>query len=171
MAVERAEARPEPGAGAGMALGLRALTALPTDLGCRSETSISKGTGGEERCEILAVLLVLCVAFAAGCGATMTAATPEALKDDLPQGEDLGLETEREFEWDNATDYSVQGPVYSEGTKPSEWIDAIENAGFEAGAGAMLVDESRARPCGSVPPSSIRTRVRPRPATGCTRRI
>ena len=119
---------------------------------------------------VLASLLALTAAVATGCGGDDGGATPEALKDHLPEGKDLGLQTEREFEWANATDYSVEGPGYSEGTKPSEWIDAIENAGFEAGAGAILVDESRARPCGSVPPNSIRRRVRPRPVTGCTRR-
>ena len=124
---------------------------------------------GPSMAAVLASLLALTAAVATGCGGD-DGGTPEALKDHLPQGEELGLETEREFEWNNATDYSVQGPGYSEGTKPSEWIEAIEDAGFEAGAGAMLVDESRARPCGSVPPNSNRRRVRPRPVTGCTRR-
>ena len=90
---------------------------------------------------VLASLLALTATVATGCGGDDDGGTPEALKDHLPQGEELGLETEREFEWDTATDYSVQGPFYSEGTKPSEWIEAIEDAGFEAGAGATLVDE------------------------------
>ena len=86
-------------------------------------------------------MLALTVAIASGCGDEDGGGTAEALRGHLPQGEELGLETEREFEWGNATDYSVQGPAYSEGTKPSEWIDAIENTGFEAGAGAILIDE------------------------------
>jgi hypothetical protein len=90
---------------------------------------------------VLASLLALTAAAATGCGGDDDGGTPEALKGHLPQGKDLGLQTEREFEWTNATDYGVQGPFYSEGTKPSEWIDAIENAGFEAGAGVTLVDE------------------------------
>ena len=90
---------------------------------------------------VLASLLALTAAVATGCGGEDDGGTPEALKDHLPQGEDLGLETEREFEWENAADYSIQGPGYSEGTQPSEWIEPIEDAGFEAGAGAVLVDE------------------------------
>ena len=97
---------------------------------------------GPSMAAALASLLALTTAVATGCGGDGGGATPEALKAHLPESKDLGLQTEREFEWTNATDYSVEGPGYSEGTKPSEWIDAIENAGFEAGAGAILVDGS-----------------------------
>ncbi len=50
------------------------------------------------------------------------------------------MDVEREFEWDNATDFVVQGPYISDATAPSELIGEIEDAGFQGAAGVQLTD-------------------------------
>jgi hypothetical protein len=65
------------------------------------------------------------------------------LKSHLPTADDLGLESEREFEWDNATDFVVQGFVLPEATPPSELVAAIDDAGFQGAAGTHLADPPR----------------------------
>jgi hypothetical protein len=52
----------------------------------------------------------------------------------LPAADALNREVDRQYEWENATDFVVQGVIYSETTPPSELIGPIEDAGFEAGA-------------------------------------
>lgn len=44
----------------------------------------------------------------------------------------------RTLEWENAVDYVVQGLFISQNTRPSEVVDVVEDAGFEAGAGEIL---------------------------------
>jgi hypothetical protein len=53
---------------------------------------------------------------------------------------DLGVQQQREFEWDNATDLLVQGLVIPEATAPSELGAAIEDAGFQGAVGRELAD-------------------------------
>jgi hypothetical protein len=57
----------------------------------------------------------------------------------------LELEVEREFSWDDATDFIVQGVHISEETPPSQVIEAIEDEGFVAAAGHLLKDEKGER--------------------------
>jgi hypothetical protein len=90
-----------------------------------------------------AVVLTALVIGIGACGSDDGDTSSAALKERLPAADDLGLKPERKFEWDNATDFVVQGVPYSEGTKPSELIDAIEEAGFSGGAGAVLADHRR----------------------------
>jgi hypothetical protein len=58
----------------------------------------------------------------------------------LPAAGDLGVNQQREFEWNNATDLLVQGLVIPEATTPSELGAAIEDAGFQGAVGRELAD-------------------------------
>jgi hypothetical protein len=69
-------------------------------------------------------------------------ASSAELTERLVPAEDVGLVAEREFEWDNAIDYAVEGLYKSEGTPPSEFVAAIDD-GFDAAAGEVLRDEKR----------------------------
>lgn len=92
----------------------------------------------------LALLACLAIAaLAGGCGdddsSTGDASTSELLKQLVP-AEEVKFEVEREFEWDNPTDFVAQGVFYSEQTAPSELIGEIDDAGFTAAAGQHLKD-------------------------------
>ena len=93
---------------------------------------------------LLAVALLLLVPLiAAGCGGddddeggNVSAAD---LSDRLAPAQELRLgKSERQFEWEEATDFIVEGVFRSEGTTPSELIDKIEEEGFAAAAGEVL---------------------------------
>jgi hypothetical protein len=84
----------------------------------------------------LAILFV--AALLAGCGGD-DETSPESLRSRLlPASEVPGFKLKRTFEWDNAVDYVVQGLFVSQNTRPSEVIDVVEGAGFEAGAGEIF---------------------------------
>jgi len=79
----------------------------------------------------------------AACGGDQGDTSLVDLKERLPAAKVHGLESERGFEWDKATDFVAQGVFYSEGTKPSELIGAIDDAGFNGGVGAVFSDPKR----------------------------
>jgi hypothetical protein len=56
----------------------------------------------------------------------------------LPASAVQDYKVKRTFQWDNAVDYVVQGLFISQNTRPSEVIDVVEDAGFEAGAGEIF---------------------------------
>jgi hypothetical protein len=92
-----------------------------------------------------AVLLAIVVSalVGAGCGGGDDGGggvSLAELKSRLPVAGDLGLESERDFEWDNGTDFVAQGLFYSQGTAPSELIAAFDDAGFQGAAGSQLAD-------------------------------
>lgn len=62
------------------------------------------------------------------------------LRGHLAAAGDLGVQQQREFEWNNATDLLVQGLVIPEATTPSELGAAIEDAGFQGAVGRELAD-------------------------------
>jgi hypothetical protein len=73
-----------------------------------------------------------------GCGGDDDEASTAGLKERLVPAEDVQLTEERSFEWDNATDFVIQGLYMSEETKPSEFIGAIDDPGFDGAAGEIL---------------------------------
>ncbi len=96
----------------------------------------------------LPTLLIGLALLGAGCGGDDDGGggvSPEDLASRLPAAEDLKLETEREFTWDNSTDFAFDGFFFSEGTTASELIATLDDAGFEAGAGARLKDPAKMR--------------------------
>jgi hypothetical protein len=96
----------------------------------------------------LAVLLL--AAFVAGCGGDDDESSPASLTTRLlPASEVPGFDVERRFEWENAIDFTVEGVFLSQNTRPSELVDVIEDAGFEAGAGEVL-SKSRMGPSMTV---------------------
>ncbi len=90
-------------------------------------------------------------AVGAGCGGDEGGdePAPESLATQLPPPSQLGpLREERSFNWDNATDFVVEGTVLPEATAPSSAIEQIDDAGFAAGAGQILVPKG---PGGGAP--------------------
>jgi hypothetical protein len=85
----------------------------------------------------LPALALAVAAGLSGCGGDDDASTA-GLSERLVPAEDVQLEEERDFEWDNATDFVIQGLYMSEGTTPSEFIGAIDDSGFDAAAGEIL---------------------------------
>jgi hypothetical protein len=84
------------------------------------------------------VAILLLAAFVAGCGGD-DETSPDSLRSRLlPASEVPDFKVERTFEWENAIDYVAQGLFVSENTRPSEVVDVVEDAGFEAGAGEIL---------------------------------
>lgn len=97
-----------------------------------------------------AAVCLATAAFVAGCGdddsssddSSSSGTSASTLKERLMPAEELDLEVGREFEWDNPTDFIVEGVFISEGTTPSEIIGEIDDAGFSAAAGQIAHDES-----------------------------
>jgi hypothetical protein len=81
--------------------------------------------------------LVALPAVGLACGGDET--SPASLKDRVIPAANLKLKSEREFEWDNPTDFVVEGIHGPEKTRPSDIISAIDEAGFEAAAGRQLI--------------------------------
>ncbi len=84
------------------------------------------------------------VAAWSGCGgdeSSDTDASASGLTEQLVDAGEIGLESEREFEWDNPTDFVTQGVFFAQETAPSELIGEVEEAGFQSAAGAALKDE------------------------------
>jgi hypothetical protein len=93
-------------------------------------------------------LLLLTAFAAAGCGdddEQDAAATPADLLASLPTANELGHQPFREDEWDSATDMLVQGIVIPEDTSLEDLAAELEDAGFQAAAGAEFEnpDEDR----------------------------
>jgi hypothetical protein len=84
----------------------------------------------------------------AGCGGDGGGeASPADLEPLLPPPSQLGpLEMERTFEWDNATDFIVQGTVLPEDTPPSSSVEKMDDAGFQAAAGEQLIPKGGGAP-------------------------
>jgi hypothetical protein len=81
-------------------------------------------------------------AVGAGCGGDGDddEPAPESLAGLLPPPAELGpLREERSFEWDNSIDFIVEGTVLPQATAPSSAIGEMDNAGFAAGAGQILI--------------------------------
>ena len=88
-------------------------------------------------------------AAAVGCGDDdePEGPSPESLKSLLPPASQLGpLKPGQTFEWDNATDLVVIGLVFPEATAPSDSSAQIEDAGFVAAAGELLMPRGGGSP-------------------------
>jgi hypothetical protein len=92
----------------------------------------------------IALLAAMTMATVAACGDDdEDGVSPAALEERLfPESElrRLDLEVDRTFTWDNPTDFTVQGLFLPEATPPSDAIETIDDAGFEAAAGQFLRD-------------------------------
>ena len=83
---------------------------------------------------IVAVML-LAIGLAA-CGDDNGGTSSAELKSQLlPASGVKGFKVERDFEWDNPTDLTVQGLFLPQDTLPSEAVSEIDDAGFDAAAG------------------------------------
>jgi hypothetical protein len=100
---------------------------------------------------LLPLSAVLALALFAGCGGSDKSTSPASLNSRLLSASQMpGFKVSRTFEWDNPTDLFVQGLFTSETTKPSEFIRALENDGFDAGAGEQLQRGGNQGPQGLV---------------------
>jgi hypothetical protein len=89
----------------------------------------------------LATLVIVIAACAGGDGDDGGSGGSLAeLRSHLAAAGDLGVQQQREFEWNNATDLLIQGLVIPEATTPSELGAAIEDAGFQGAVGRELAD-------------------------------
>jgi hypothetical protein len=84
---------------------------------------------------------VICTGALVGCGGGDDDGTsPASLRSQLlPVSEVPGFKTERKFDWDNPIDFVHEGLPLPESTPLSEAVEAIEDAGFEAGVGESFV--------------------------------
>jgi hypothetical protein len=109
---------------------------------------------GDRTTFLLTAILTLAFvgAIGAGCGGDDEngGPSPKSLEGFLPPPAQLGqLRLERTLNWDNATDFVVQGTVLPEATAPSSAVAQMDDAGFAAGAGEIL------RPKGGGSPVNI----------------
>ena len=76
--------------------------------------------------------------MAAGCGGSGDGEPSDAALRDrlLPASEVPGFKLHRAFIWTNPTDLTVEGLSISQNTRPSEFIQKLDDAGFVKGAGA-----------------------------------
>jgi hypothetical protein len=85
---------------------------------------------------LLALLLVvLCLGACGGNDETSAASLNERL---LPPADVAGFRLHRRFEWNNSLDFVVQGVPLSENTLPSDVVEAVDDAGFDAAAGEIF---------------------------------
>ena len=83
---------------------------------------------------------VLCTGGLVGCGDGGDGTSPASLRSQLlPVSEVPGFKTERKFDWDNPIDFVHEGLPVPESTPLSQAVEAIEDAGFEAGVGESFV--------------------------------
>jgi hypothetical protein len=88
---------------------------------------------------LIGCLLLVVTAGAAGCGGSDDAPSDAELRDRLLPASDVpGFKFHRGYIWTNATDLTVEGLHISQNTRPSDFIDTVEDAGFVKGAGADL---------------------------------
>ena len=99
---------------------------------------------------LLAILTAAFVgALAVGCGGDEESSGPSAASLEkllLPANQLPPLHLERTLDWDNATDFAVQGTVLPQGTAPSAAIAKIEDDGFASGAGDILMPQGGGSP-------------------------
>jgi hypothetical protein len=89
----------------------------------------------------LASVALLAVAIASGCGGGNGGTSPSSLSAQLIPASQLRLQKDQEFRWDNSIDFVFEGifvPQSVPGTA-SKTVNAIDDAGFDAGAGEVLV--------------------------------
>jgi hypothetical protein len=86
------------------------------------------------------VASVAALVTATGCGGSDEGTDPASLKPRLLPASQFppGFKLERPFEWDNPIDAAVQGLSLPQATDPSDAVDALKQAGFDAGAGEYL---------------------------------
>ena len=102
------------------------------------------------RFSLLSLLaLALAGAIVTGCGGDGDGdqPSPQSLESLLPPPSQIGpLQLERTIDWENATDFVVQGTVLPQATAPSSAIGQMEDAGFAAGAGDVLTPKGGGEP-------------------------
>ena len=100
------------------------------------------------RLVLLLLALLLAGAVVAGCGGDDgDQPSPQTLEGLLPPPSQLRpLQLERTIDWDNATDFIVQGTVLPQATAPSSAIGQMEDEGFAAGAGDILTPQGGGAP-------------------------
>jgi hypothetical protein len=100
------------------------------------------GSGGAARRGLyLAGFALLAVAVAAGCGGGNGGTSPASLSAQLIPASKLRLVKQAEFRWDDPIDFVFEGilvPQSVPGTA-SKTVNAIDDAGFDAGAGEVAV--------------------------------
>lgn len=98
---------------------------------------------------VVALILALAVVALGACGGDDdeqgAAVTPADLLASLPTANELGHKPLQEYEWDNATDMIVQGPVIPEDTSLEDLVAELEDAGFQAAAGAEFENPDEER--------------------------
>ena len=87
------------------------------------------------KARLLAVGAASLVVLLTGCGDDETATSSADLKKTLPQKQALGVKAQRVFVSEGAGDFVGKGLVYSEATKASTLIRALDDAGLRKGAG------------------------------------
>jgi hypothetical protein len=97
---------------------------------------------------LLALLVAVAVGAATGCGdGDGSDVSPQSLSKLLPPASQLGqLRLEGSLSWKDPVDFVVQGTVLPQGTAPSSAASQIEDAGFAAGAGDILVSQGGGPP-------------------------
>src|SRR5436190_5399654 len=96
----------------------------------------------------LTTLLIGTLGAGCGGGGGSSSVSPASLKSQLlPPSQLRPLKLERSFQWDNPTDFIVQGTVLPAQTAPTAAIAAM--SGFQAAAGDSLV------PPGGGPPIPV----------------
>jgi hypothetical protein len=101
-------------------------------------------------CSTLAAFSIAVAAVVVGgCGGDDgdSEASAADLKPLLPPPNQLGpLEPDQTYEWDNAIDFIVQGTVTPESTTASEAGAKMDDAGFQAAAGEVLMPKGGGAP-------------------------
>jgi hypothetical protein len=88
---------------------------------------------------VLLAALLAGAALVAGCGGGDDSGTsPSELRSMLLPATEFNVKVDRAFEWDNSTDFTVQGLSLPPATEPADAAAVIDRAGFEAGAGQLL---------------------------------
>jgi hypothetical protein len=112
----------------------------------RIDTPTWPGIGSSSPIARRVLLLALLVAAPlVGCGGDDDGGSAADLKDQVLEPNAVaGFELKREFEWTDPIDLTVEGLFTSENTKPSEFIESVDDAGFEAGVGQVLESKKEA---------------------------
>jgi len=81
------------------------------------------------------VLLLLCLAAGCGGGGSNEPSDASLRERLLPASDVPGFKFHRAYIWTDPVDGTIQGLQLSENTKPSDVVNAIDDAGFVKGAG------------------------------------